>query len=186
MTLWIYTFFYDATATTEIYTLSLHDALPIYLYGQFDVQLTALDVALQRTAVHELHDHVVLHAAGAVLVGAHDVGVVEALRHFGLAVEAPDELGVRNVLFHGDLQSHHGAVRQSPGAEDAGHPARTDLLQQLVTRYVSHVEVGDAGALDALQLGRGALALAPGRRHPGTARGPDGTGHEELQAQQRQ
>src|SRR5690554_7491136 len=123
MTLWIYTFFYDATATTEIYTLSLHDALPIYLYGQFDVQLTALDVALERAAVHELHDHVVLHTAGAVLVGAHDVGVVEALRHLRLAVEAPDELGVRHVLLHGDLERHHGAVRQAPGPEHAGHAA---------------------------------------------------------------
>src|SRR5260370_28964122 len=26
-------FFFNDTATTEIYTLSLHDALPIYLYG---------------------------------------------------------------------------------------------------------------------------------------------------------
>src|SRR5438477_8105887 len=28
---WIMAFFFDATATTEIYTLSLHDALPISL-----------------------------------------------------------------------------------------------------------------------------------------------------------
>src|SRR5947199_9171019 len=27
-------FFYNATATTEIYTLSLHDALPIYLHHE--------------------------------------------------------------------------------------------------------------------------------------------------------
>src|SRR5438034_3657515 len=26
-------FFFNVTATTEIYTLSLHDALPIFLYG---------------------------------------------------------------------------------------------------------------------------------------------------------
>src|SRR3712207_7960753 len=29
-------FFFNDTATTEIYTLSLHDALPIYFYGAFD------------------------------------------------------------------------------------------------------------------------------------------------------
>src|SRR5689334_24588125 len=29
-------FFFNATATTEIYTLSLHDALPIYLIGAGD------------------------------------------------------------------------------------------------------------------------------------------------------
>src|SRR2546430_17209634 len=31
-------FFFNDTATTEIYTLSLHDALPIYLLGGFSVQ----------------------------------------------------------------------------------------------------------------------------------------------------
>src|SRR2546422_6908668 len=37
-------FFFNDTATTEIYTLSLHDALPIYLY-------VSLDAATQRDAV---------------------------------------------------------------------------------------------------------------------------------------
>src|ERR1035437_11154432 len=31
-------FFFNDTATTEIYTLSLHDALPIYLYVQLRVR----------------------------------------------------------------------------------------------------------------------------------------------------
>src|SRR5689334_25196403 len=31
--LWSYFFFFTDTATTEIYTLSLHDALPIFLLG---------------------------------------------------------------------------------------------------------------------------------------------------------
>src|SRR5256886_16504136 len=30
----VYLFFFNDTATTEIYTLSLHDALPIYFHGQ--------------------------------------------------------------------------------------------------------------------------------------------------------
>src|ERR1035437_10237401 len=30
-TLWFFVFFFNDTATTEIYTLSLHDALPIWL-----------------------------------------------------------------------------------------------------------------------------------------------------------
>src|SRR5690606_40582309 len=41
-------FFFKPTATTEIYTLSLHDALPIYVYdlpnqlgGQFDIVFTS-------------------------------------------------------------------------------------------------------------------------------------------------
>src|SRR3977135_4759356 len=29
-------FFFNDTATTEIYTLSLHDALPIYFFGRVD------------------------------------------------------------------------------------------------------------------------------------------------------
>src|SRR5438445_12308292 len=36
-----YFFFFNATATTEIYTLSLHDALPIYLWASgYDVDGT--------------------------------------------------------------------------------------------------------------------------------------------------
>ena len=31
--LFVFFFFFNDTATTEIYTLSLHDALPIYLLG---------------------------------------------------------------------------------------------------------------------------------------------------------
>src|SRR5437763_2702227 len=33
MCLFVFFFFFNDTATTEIYTLSLHDALPIYLPG---------------------------------------------------------------------------------------------------------------------------------------------------------
>src|SRR3712207_9296069 len=34
-------FFFNDTATTEIYTLSLHDALPIYLHHQLGLSLRA-------------------------------------------------------------------------------------------------------------------------------------------------
>src|SRR3989339_2174247 len=33
--MWLFFFFFNDTATTEIYTLSLHDALPIYGYDVF-------------------------------------------------------------------------------------------------------------------------------------------------------
>src|SRR4029077_21297648 len=33
-------FFFNDTATTEIYTLSLHDALPIYAPGETDVEVS--------------------------------------------------------------------------------------------------------------------------------------------------
>src|SRR3712207_7194285 len=38
-------FFFNDTATTEIYTLSLHDALPILLVEQHDAELLALQGA---------------------------------------------------------------------------------------------------------------------------------------------
>src|SRR3712207_6900644 len=35
----LYFFFFNDTATTEIYTLSLHDALPIYDFGKESLQI---------------------------------------------------------------------------------------------------------------------------------------------------
>src|SRR3712207_7473090 len=49
---WLIFFFFNDTATTEIYTLSLHDALPIYLPDHFTRQFSpmlALAVAAQVT-----------------------------------------------------------------------------------------------------------------------------------------
>src|SRR3712207_9313271 len=43
---WIMFFFFNDTATTEIYTLSLHDALPISLVGPAVHRAVALDVLL--------------------------------------------------------------------------------------------------------------------------------------------
>src|SRR5216684_8784675 len=37
----LFFFFFNDTATTEIYTLSLHDALPIYAGGRIDAQVQA-------------------------------------------------------------------------------------------------------------------------------------------------
>src|SRR2546428_9197879 len=45
-------FFFNDTATTEIYTLSLHDALPIYIVG-FDSR--ELDLVLGRAAGRAKH-----------------------------------------------------------------------------------------------------------------------------------
>src|SRR2546426_7960790 len=40
-------FFFNDTATTEIYTLSLHDALPIYAPGQLEWQPYGADKAVE-------------------------------------------------------------------------------------------------------------------------------------------
>src|SRR5438067_10071361 len=47
-------FFFNDTATTEIYTLSLHDALPISLHDIFDVALLDEDVDLDSYPEKEL------------------------------------------------------------------------------------------------------------------------------------
>src|SRR2546430_15280463 len=52
-------FFFNDTATTEIYTLSLHDALPIYWYAftQVETQLTvdSLYNVWHPQIVHDIH-----------------------------------------------------------------------------------------------------------------------------------
>src|SRR5258708_33763374 len=49
-TSWV--FFFNDTATTEIYTLSLHDALPIYARAGHDLEVTAHDaVELHRLRI---------------------------------------------------------------------------------------------------------------------------------------
>src|SRR3712207_6032048 len=57
-------FFFNDTATTEIYTLSLHDALPIY-------------VVAQRGLLRRLPDHRVAHQRGGGRQVAADRGEVE-------------------------------------------------------------------------------------------------------------
>src|SRR3712207_7217073 len=43
-------FFFNDTATTEIYTLSLHDALPIWLVDEFEQATVALEDAHEEAA----------------------------------------------------------------------------------------------------------------------------------------
>src|SRR3712207_8428896 len=45
MVMWL--FFFNDTATTEIYTLSLHDALPIFLLGRELVQAVEVNLGLR-------------------------------------------------------------------------------------------------------------------------------------------
>src|SRR2546422_2729567 len=48
-------FFFNDTATTEIYTLSLHDALPIFLVGQLhQLAFRHLPAGLREALVHVL------------------------------------------------------------------------------------------------------------------------------------
>ena len=156
---------------------ALHD-----LDGERHVELVRLDVPLEAAAVDELHHHVVLHADGAVLVGADDVDVVQALRHLRLAVEAADELRVGDVLLHGDLERHDLPVALAPGAVHARHPAGTDLLEQFVAGDLGRVERRSGGALRLVRVGR-PFRAALGRRDAGAADRLDPHRHEQTGGQ---
>src|SRR5438132_5913778 len=53
----LYYFFFNATATTEIYTLSLHDALPIYDHREGGARgLADADRQMARRASHGEHE----------------------------------------------------------------------------------------------------------------------------------
>src|SRR3712207_7980426 len=45
-----YFFFFNDTATTEIYTLSLHDALPIFTFAEDEVTLKPVELAAAELA----------------------------------------------------------------------------------------------------------------------------------------
>src|SRR2546427_6973315 len=64
-------FFFNDTATTEIYTLSLHDALPILLRGSLQLQLFEVRLGIPGLKGHRLEDG--LERAGVLAVlGAVD------------------------------------------------------------------------------------------------------------------
>src|SRR3712207_8210122 len=50
-------FFFNDTATTEIYTLSLHDALPIYLLNELKSRVARLGAVERRTGEEGRDDH---------------------------------------------------------------------------------------------------------------------------------
>src|SRR3712207_7195717 len=81
-------FFFNDTATTEIYTLSLHDALPIYLHV-----LGVLADDLQGVQQRGQHDH-----RGAVLVVVEDRDVQRLLQAPLRSEEHTSELQSRQYL----------------------------------------------------------------------------------------
>src|SRR3712207_9323186 len=74
-------FFYNDTATTEIYTLSLHDALPISLHED-----GGADVVTRGRVVEQLVEQVsCARPVPEMVVGIHDgqVGFQDLLVHLG-------------------------------------------------------------------------------------------------------
>src|SRR5258708_11598057 len=75
-------FFFNDTATTEIYTLSLHDALPIYLLFGFDGLMQAVAPAPSR------------HQAAGKLVDDDDLAVL----HHVIDVALEDDMGAQRLV----------------------------------------------------------------------------------------
>src|SRR3712207_4932338 len=114
-------FFFNDTATTEIYTLSLHDALPIYrlLEGQARIA-PALEELTEIDALDELHHQVLAALVVEVVDHLHHAGVVERGEQARLDVEARGVAPVGEPLER-DVASVLGVV----AAVDRAHgPAR--------------------------------------------------------------
>src|SRR3712207_7359613 len=86
--------FFNDTATTEIYTLSLHDALPISRVHPQDL--------LAAGAVGRLHEHAPVEAAGTQQRGVEHVGPVRRAEH--------DNPGRRSEEHTSELQSRQYLV----------------------------------------------------------------------------
>src|SRR2546425_8177479 len=92
-------FFFNDTATTEIYTLSLHDALPIYVLGEAGGDVDVL-VAVQIEVRHEHAPAPVRpgHAGHLADVRERAVAVVEMQHVAGkLEIETVAHLGLQAV-----------------------------------------------------------------------------------------
>src|SRR2546430_9041302 len=146
-------FFFNDTATTEIYTLSLHDALPIYVVG-LDVAMDnplpvrvgegvgdlpeqthgfgdgelplARQPGAQRFPLHERHG-VVQHPAGtAGGQERHDVGVLEPGGDPHLALETIDAQGGCE-LGRENLEDYPAAQGDLVREKDTAHPPAAQL-----------------------------------------------------------
>src|SRR5258708_28997137 len=102
-------FFFNDTATTEIYTLSLHDALPIWA--------VQVDDLLQGLGLHVLHDD------PRPAVDRH--GVRERSEEHTSELQSPDHLVCRLLLEKKkkiqDKKNSHHKIHYIHGLEDSRH-----------------------------------------------------------------
>src|SRR3712207_6681019 len=127
-----YFFFFNDTATTEIYTLSLHVALPIYLLllvGALEVEGAAIGAGVD-LALSEIED---LVAAGDFLVeglvGIEGVAALVDVAELD-ALADPDRTFVR-LLLAGD-HAEQGRLAGTVRADDADDAARRQLEREAV------------------------------------------------------
>ena len=153
-----YCFFFNDTATTEIYTLSLPDALPISAHG---AELAHhFSQAVPVLGSEKMLQYTLLAGERALAFYAHE----EAVEHFnrGLAAKDVDLLGKTTAA---DAQAAHllyGLAR----AKSALFSYRPAYLQEAVANLRSafeyHIEAGDTDR--ALELAQTPLRTNPGER----------------------
>src|SRR3712207_5719202 len=115
--MYIFLFFFNDTATTEIYTLSLHDALPIYIpplgyFAQYPRYFVSLGDVVHVGVVARLAD------------GVHDQLPVHAgLGHLACAVDFGDEDRVGGGEGLAELPVELAGARVTVRLEDRDDPA---------------------------------------------------------------
>src|SRR5438093_10182167 len=116
-------FFFNDTATTEIYTLSLHDALPIFHHRLHTVLLNRADLHADSTAQvarHDraaaLEDQLVLFDASVPDLLGHQ-GTAGTALHADLADLAEFVDAIVNRLVVGHLRVGEDDLEPSPGSE---------------------------------------------------------------------
>src|SRR5690554_6336753 len=166
-----FSFFFNDTATTEIYTLSLHDALPISDADR-PAQQRTIDNAVVRLIDHDL--------ALEQVYRTHKLGH-HAIRRALIHIHRRPHLGDPALGHDGNPVSHGHGFFLIMGHHDAGHAHSleyahhfqlhfgTQLLVQRPHRLIEQQQLGAlgqrAGQGDTLTLTTGELMrLAPGIR----------------------
>src|SRR5256714_14665390 len=128
-------FFFNDTATTEIYTLSLHDALPISAFQQAEESglMATLRVGIlvddeirigaypDQARIGEDDEHLAV-AAGMDLIARLDGGAAGEPQD--LAAAEHERVAVRAQHFSGGFRQH-GQSERSGAKCDAQHPQKT-------------------------------------------------------------
>src|SRR3712207_9241880 len=104
-------FFFNDTATTEIYTLSLHDALPIFFYTQL-AGLSAVPILVDTKDVDEFVETVVRIAPGFGAIHLEDISAPECFEIERRLIER-----LPQPVMHDDA---HGTAGDTPSSAAAG------------------------------------------------------------------
>src|SRR5256712_8624552 len=120
-------FFFNDTATTEIYALSLHDALPIYLLIGNGAQVEGSVIAQDVTVCGRVKGTI-----RAVRVKLQDGGAVERdIFHRSLSID-------ENSLFEGSSRRVENPTDSS--SVDARGPQKEDMQSSALAPYLQPVE----------------------------------------------